>query len=282
MSDVHEAARAPGSASGYVHGTAPEEQARLAELNRLINALSLEALAPRPGERVLDVGAGLGQLARSFARATGVKVVAIERSAEQLTRARQLAAEAGDDAPVEWRQGDALAMPIAADEWGTFDVAHARFLLEHVTDPQAVVATMARAVRRGGRVVLQDDDHAALRLWPEPASVALVWSAYMRTYDRLGCDPFVGRRLVQLLAGAGLTPGIVRMLPFGAGGGDPAFPAFVSNLANIYRGAREAILATGGCTAAQFDEALAALAVFARRTDGAFWYGCPWAEGVKP
>jgi 2-polyprenyl-3-methyl-5-hydroxy-6-metoxy-1,4-benzoquinol methylase len=47
---------------------------------------------------------------------------------------------------------------------GHFDVAHARFLLEHVPDPLVIVRTMVRAVRPGGRVILADDDYEGLRL----------------------------------------------------------------------------------------------------------------------
>src|SRR5690348_1331123 len=121
--------------SRYVHGTHPEEQRRLADLNTLINRGSLDALAPLPGERALDVGSGLGQFARALARATGTRVVAVERSPEQIARAVALAADAGEGDLVEFRSGDALALPLAAGEWGTFDLAHTRFLLEHVPLP---------------------------------------------------------------------------------------------------------------------------------------------------
>jgi len=266
----------------YVHGTHREEQQRLADMNALINSLSLAALRPRPGERVLEVGAGLGQFARAMALATGEHVVAVERSPEQLSRARQLAAEAGDAASVDWREGDALTLPLTDAEWGSFDVAHARFLLEHVTDPQAVVHAMARAVRPGGRVVIEDDDHEMFRPWPEPAHVPTVWRAYTRTYDRLGNDPLVGRRLVQLLAGAGLSPRRIEQLPFGACSGQPAFEPLVSNLMHIFEGAREAILGTGGASAEELDGALVSLAAFAKRGDAALWYTISWAEAVKP
>jgi len=268
--------------SGYVHGTHPEEQQRLADMNALINRASLGALAPRPGERTLDVGSGLGQLTRDIARATAAPTVGVERSAEQLSRALELARAAGEAALVEFRAGDALALPLTASEWGTFDCAHTRFLLEHVPDPQAVVAEMARAVRSGGRVVLEDDDHGAFRPWPEPPHVMAVWRAYQRTYDRLGNDPLVGRRLVQLLAGAGLEPRRIELLPFGACAGQPSFVPLVRNLANIFRGAQDEILATGGVDARQFAGALAALAAFERTRDGVFWYTISWAEGVKP
>lgn len=268
--------------SRYVHGTHPEEQRRLADLNALVNRASLAALTPQPGESALDVGSGLGQFARDVARATGVRVVAVERSGEQLTRAEALAAEAGEGALVDFRSGDALALPLAANEWGSFALAHARFLLEHVPAPQEVVNAMARAVRPGGRVVLEDDDHDALKLWPEPPGVDTVWRAYIRTYDRFGNDPYVGRRLVELLANAGLRPRRIEQLPFGACSGDSAFPAYVSNLSAVFTGARDAILATGGVSAAAFDDAQAALRTFGERRDAALWYTIRWAEGVKP
>jgi len=268
--------------SHYVHGTHPEEQRRLSELNTLLNRGSAEALAARPGERMLEVGSGLGQFARDVARATGERVVAVERSAEQLDRARALAAEAGESGLVEFRQGDAAALPLAEREWGSFDLVHARFLLEHVPAPQAVVAQMARAVRPGGRVVLEDDDHEALRLWPEPPGLALLWRTYIRTYDRLGNDPHVGRRLVQLLADAGLEPRRITLVPFGACAGDPAFPAYVTNLVQIFAGARDAILATGGVTASEFTATQAAIVAWGARRDAAFWYAMSWAEAARP
>jgi len=267
---------------GYVHGTHPEEQRRLADLNALVNRASLDALAPRRGERALDVGSGLGQFARELARATGERVVAVERSREQLERAASLAAEARETGLVDARLGDAQDLPLTAAEWGTFDLAHARFLLEHVPEPQGVVNAMARAVRPGGRVVIEDDDHDALRLWPEPPGFRSVWQAYMRTYDRLGNDPHVGRRLVELLAVAGLRPTRIAMPLLGACAGQPEFPAYVSNLAVIFDGARDAILATGGVSAEAMDQAQEAIRVWGRRGDAVFWYTVSWAEAVKP
>jgi ubiquinone/menaquinone biosynthesis C-methylase UbiE len=268
--------------SRYVHGTHPEEQRRLADLNALVNRASLDALAAQPGERALDVGSGLGQFARLLAHATGERVVAVERSPEQLARAEALAVDAGEGALVEFRAGDALALPLAPGEWGSFDLAHTRFLLEHVPTPQQVVNEMARAVRSGGRVVLADDDHEALRLWPEPPGVSAVWRAYIRTYDRLGNDPYVGRRLVQLLADARLQPRRITLIPFGACAGEATFPAYVANLGDIFTGARDAILATGGVTTTEFDDAQAALRAWGERRDAAFWYGLNWAEATKP
>ena len=267
-------------AADYIHGTAPTEQARLSRLNDLVNARSLDALALRGGERVLDLGAGLAQLARGMAR-RGATVVGIERSREQISEAERQAKDAGEAGLVELREGDALDPPLAADEWGGFDVAHARWLLQHVSDPLGAVRVLVRAVKPGGRVVVEDDDHPLLRTWPEPPGLPLLWDAYMRTYDRLGHDPYVGRRLVSLLHEAGADPVRADLLWFGACAGERDFEGFALNLIRILEGAADAIRATGGIDRATFDAGLQALDAFRTRPDAVMWYGISWAEGRR-
>lgn len=269
------------TSSRYVHGTHPEEQRRLAELNALVNQASLDALRPVLGERTLDVGSGLGQMARAIARATGERVVAVERSPEQIARAQALAEADGEAGLVEFRAGDALELPLASNEWGMFDLAHTRFLLEHVPRPQLVVNAMARAVKPGGRVVLSDDDHDAVRLWPEPPGVMDVWRAYVETYARNGNDAFIGRKLVAMLNEAGLEPCRIAMPMFGACAGQPVFPAYVTNLVGIFDGARDAILATGMVTSPAFDAAQLALQDWGQLRDATFWYTMYLAEGLR-
>src|SRR3989304_2763628 len=136
----------------YLHGTSPEEQQRLALMNDLLNAESLREMALRGGEKILDFGCATGRLSLAMARAAGPagRVVGLEISPEQIAEARRLAATVPEGARFEIRQGDALAPPLREDEWGTFDVVHSRFLLEHLADPLAAVRVMARAVRPGG------------------------------------------------------------------------------------------------------------------------------------
>jgi SAM-dependent methyltransferase len=270
--------KGPGSA--YLHGTAPDEQRRLSTLNALMNDAAMRELRLRGGERIVDFGCGLAQLTRAMARTAGVRAVGIERSPEQLAEAARQARADGEEHLVDLRRGEAEA-GVPRDEEGSFDVAHARFVLEHVRDPLAVVRAMARAVRPGGRIVLQDDDHDVLRLWPEPLGVRSLWRAYIRTYDRLGNDPYVGRRLVELLAAAGARPVRATWIFFGACAGDAAFPTFVDNMASIVAGARDAIVSGRLLGPAEFDAALAELRRFRDRADGAFWYAICWAEGIR-
>jgi SAM-dependent methyltransferase len=269
------------SPSGYIHGTHPEEQRRLSALNDLVNTRCLECLALRGGERVLDVGSGLGQFTRRMAIATGIRAIGIETSANQLAEARRLATEAGEEARVEFRIGDAAAPPLEPEEWGGFDVVHARFVLEHVADPLAVVRAMTRAAKPGGRIVLADDDHDVLRMWPEPAGIEAVWRAYIHTYERGGRDPYVGRKLVTLLHAAGAEPRRNTWIWFGGCSGDPHFEPLIRNLLEILAGARAAILETGRVDDTAFDAAVAATWKWAARPDAALWFAIAWAEGVR-
>src|SRR5437763_10856832 len=102
-----------GGPEAYLHGTHPEEQARLARLNDLMNEGSLRELRLAGGEAILEVGSGLGQMARAMARAAGPagRVVAVERSPEQLARAEHLARAAREGSLVEFRTGDAADLP---------------------------------------------------------------------------------------------------------------------------------------------------------------------------
>ncbi len=267
----------------YLHGSEPPEQGRLSNLNDLLNQACLRELGLRRGETVLDVGCGLGQFTRAMARAVGPqgRVVGVERDPNQLAEASRQALATGESDLVEWRVGEAQRLPLNASELGAFDVVHARFVLEHVSDPEQVVRQMAGAVRPGGRVILADDDHQVFRAWPEPAGLPELWQAYMAAYQHLGCDPFIGRRLVELLSEAGLEPRRNHWVFFGSCAGQPEFPAFVQNAIGVVETARDLITGSLGFGQVRFDEALANFREWGARRDAAIWYALCWAEGVR-
>lgn len=260
----------------YVHGSTPEEQRRLGLMNRILNRRCLAELALRGDERVLDVGCGTGTFLRELADShLGVRVLGIERDARQLEAARL-----HPHARAEVREGDAYHLPLRADEWGTFDVAWARFVLEHVDDPARVVAQMARAVKPGGRIVLCDDDHDLLRLDPPAPAVERLWTAYMRTYEEHGNDPLIGRRLPRLLHGAGAQPVRNTWVFFGSCAGSDDWRVVIDNCRGILSGAREQIVRH--IAPRDFDAALTEFGTWSARADASFWLPLAWAEGLRP
>lgn len=267
----------------YIHGTSDAEQHRLSLLNDvLLNQAMLREMNLRGDERIIDFGSGLGQFSRAMARAVPRgRVVGIERDDEQLTSALRLAGDDGEGTLVDFRQGDVLALDLGAEQ-ESFDLAHTRFLLEHLPDPLRVVKTMVRAVRPGGRIVLADDDHGVIRIWPESPGFYDLWNAYMRTYDRIGNDPFVGRRLVQLLADAGARPVRNTWVFFGGCAGMETFPVLASNMAGVVRTARETMISMRLVEADAFDRAMDEYGRWSQRPDAALWFAVAWAEGTRP
>lgn len=269
--------------SFYIHGTSKEEQDRLSILNQLLNEACLEQMKLRGDERILDIGCGLGQFSRLMAKHVAPEghVLGIERDEEQIDTAKTLAIRAGEEKLVQFRLGNALELPLKEEEWGSFDIVHARFVLEHISTPEIVIEQMKKAVRPGGRIIVSDDDHSFFRLTPEPPGFRIIWNAYMRTYDRKGNDPYIGTRLVSLLHQAGARYIQNSVVFFGGSADNPTFPFVAENLIGVVKSAKASIMQERLLDEFTFDQAMRGLEEWQKLPDAASWYVLCWAEGVK-
>ncbi len=98
----------------------------------------------RPGDRVLDAACGTGDLAIADLKAGADRVTGLDFSERMLARARR-------KAPLDWVQGDLLALPFA-DE--TFDAATVGFGVRNVADLDLSLRELRRVLRPGGRVAI--------------------------------------------------------------------------------------------------------------------------------
>jgi SAM-dependent methyltransferase len=126
------------------------EADRYDRMNRVFADRIVEAAAPQPGERFLDVGCGNGALALAVAPAIvpGGRIVGLDLSRQMLEVARSRTAGLGD--AVELRHGDAQDEPLAR---GGFDAVISRFGVMFFDDPAAAFANFADALGPGGRLV---------------------------------------------------------------------------------------------------------------------------------
>jgi len=108
----------------------------------------LERLNLEPGESLLDVGCGAGQIALPAARA-GVKVTGVDLAANQIEQARARAAAEGLD--IRFDEGDAEALPYPD---ASFDVVVSLIGAMFAPRPDRVTAEMLRVCRPGGRIVM--------------------------------------------------------------------------------------------------------------------------------
>jgi ubiquinone/menaquinone biosynthesis C-methylase UbiE len=153
------------------------------------------------GDAVLEVGCGTGVVVRDLATMLGARgrVVGVDRSRATVKAARLLAGAHALRSRMNFRVADGERLPFRA---GRFDVALAITVMLHVADPGTVVKEMARVVRRGGRVALQDQDFGAVVLaHPDRSLTARILD---HVVARLYPEPYSGRRLPRLLREAGL------------------------------------------------------------------------------
>ncbi|MDG4826607.1 methyltransferase domain-containing protein [Asanoa sp. WMMD1127] len=162
-----------------------------------VRATAREALRPAPGQRLLDAGAGAGEVARDLA-ATAAEVVAMDASARTLRAAQELTPA---DLPVRFVQGDITALDFPD---GTFDGVRSERVLQHVADPDRAVRELARVTRPGGRVVLVDTDWESATVDGVPADLATTMRDHLLN---LAADHHndMGRTLRRRLVRAGLA-----------------------------------------------------------------------------
>jgi SAM-dependent methyltransferase len=179
-----------------------------------------------PGQRVLDLGSGVGDVAMLVARVVGSsgEVVGIERDTRTITRARTRTADAGLR-NVTFTQSDVAQF--SSDK--PFDAAVGRYILQFLPDPVAVLRSLSQRVRPGGVFAFQEQSWAPfvllsahLPLWS--ASVSLLHEASLR----LGVNMEMGPALHKAFQDAGLPAPHMRLeMELGH---DPDFTRWVSDV----------------------------------------------------
>ncbi|MDQ1135850.1 demethylmenaquinone methyltransferase/2-methoxy-6-polyprenyl-1,4-benzoquinol methylase [Microbacterium sp. SORGH_AS 1204] len=125
--------------------------------DRLWRVATLRAVAPKKGERILDLAAGTGTSSMAFVP-SGAHVVAADFSRGMIAEGRR---RHGDVPNLEFVQADATDLPFAD---GEFDAVTMSFGLRNVNDPRRALRELRRVTRPGGRIVVCEFSHP-----PSPA-----------------------------------------------------------------------------------------------------------------
>jgi SAM-dependent methyltransferase len=180
-----------------------ERVAALPEVRELHDRTAALLDAQR-GERVLEVGCGLGADARELAArvAPGGEAVAVDVSQAMVDAAR----ERHDPAlPVTYERADVTDLPY---DDASFDVVRIERVLQHVPDVARACAEMARVLKPGGRLLALDTDWGSFAV--DLADTALVERCLAHLATRF-VQPRAALALRRLLVDAGLTD--VRLAP---------------------------------------------------------------------
>jgi SAM-dependent methyltransferase len=186
-------------AGGYSFGEdRVRESERLAAVEHAFDAPSRAALGEaglRRGWRCWEVGAGRGSIANWLAEAVGsgghVLATDLDDRWFRSSGAANLAFSPHD-----------LTRHALPDQ--QFDLVHARFVLEHLAEPQTAVARLAGALRPGGVLVLEDSAGLEFEVDPATDVFARLAPRWERAGLSVGWSPVYGRALLGHMRAAGL------------------------------------------------------------------------------
>jgi SAM-dependent methyltransferase len=168
-----------------------------------------------PGERLVHVGCGNGEIDIALALATpGLEVVSLDVHQHRSRHTRELAGDV--DVRVMAVAGDLRALPLAP---ASADAVLCIGVLQHLADPATAARALAALVRPGGRILVVEPDHEA-RYWfsASPAGDA----AFTIARDTLGewhrdvapeAPPRLGVHVVSWLRDADLEPLSIEAVP---------------------------------------------------------------------
>jgi ubiquinone/menaquinone biosynthesis C-methylase UbiE len=202
------------------------------DLGRGYKALARAELDLCEGHGVLDLGCGPGADLRAFAGAVGPcgTVLGLDHDAEHVAQARALT---HDLATVRVEEGDVHDLDLAD---ASIDRAHTDRVLQHVADPDQVLAETFRVLRSGGRAVLAEPDWGTLVVDGPDAATSDAYARFV--VEQVVRNGRIGRRLPALAERRGFS--VDRVVPVTAVFRDVREADQVLGLARVARRAVEA------------------------------------------
>jgi len=180
---------------------------------------------------VLDIGCADGYITAQIAERTRGRVVGIDLSPERIAAAGE------NHAGIAFRTADAHDLPF---DDGTFDAVITNFTLMWAKRPDRVLAEAGRVLAPGGAFLMSGEPDYGGRI-DEPPALSSLAGAWISSIRADGGDPFLGRRLKGLLAGAGFDAVEVGFRPSiweGAVKGDE-FSTYLDSLRHFLAGRTE-------------------------------------------
>jgi ubiquinone/menaquinone biosynthesis C-methylase UbiE len=166
-------------------------------------------IAPRSGERGLDIGCGFGLLACELARDVGPtgRIMGVDAVPDMIIACEERARHDAVTGRTEFRQADPEAVPAPA---GSFDFVTAMQVYEYMVDVERGLAEACRVLKPQGRLAVLDTDWESC-VWH--ASDRDRTARVLRAWEQRFAHPHLPARLPELLRRAGFVVRSVTLIP---------------------------------------------------------------------
>jgi SAM-dependent methyltransferase len=188
----------------YLLGDTPRERARLAFQAKLWDPVShalFDRIGVRRGWKVLEVGPGQGSLHLELRKRVKGPVDVVERSPVFARRLARLCRRDGFGPDRMW-QVDLIDTPLPR---ATYDLIFIRWVFLFLPNPEAHVKKLARALKPGGILAIQDYHRETLAMVPRPEEWTRFVLADLAFFASQGGHASIGGYLPEMYRRAGLT-----------------------------------------------------------------------------
>jgi ubiquinone/menaquinone biosynthesis C-methylase UbiE len=232
---------------GYIHGYSRREQQRLLEQARVLAPQVFAGLELGGAGRLLEIGCGVGaELDLIHRRWPRLQLTGVDRSRRHLVAARDLLAPLIAAGRARLVQADGARLPFAAER---FERVITVWLLEHVPDPERVLAEALRVLTPDGELVCVEVDNRCFGFSPELPAIAHWWRQLNAHQQRAGGHPFIGGSLAHLATRLGARGVRTENLAVISSQRDPLRrETLLRYLEDLLRSAAPSLLAEGAVT----------------------------------
>lgn len=185
----------------YIHSFDGREQDRLLEQADFLEPYVHPLLSFQPGDSILEIGCGVGAQIRTILKRHKLSSIAgVDFSREQINKARQLLATEVEKGIVGLLVADGAKLPFA-DE--SFDSIYIFFVLEHLSNPDAILAEARRLLRPGGRIYCTEVFNSGIYIYPHSEILTRYWRQFNQLQAAFGGNPDIGMHLPGAFLDAG-------------------------------------------------------------------------------
>lgn len=186
----------------YIHGYSQREAQRLKDQAKTVADYLHYDTVWEKGSTILEVGCGVGAQTEIIAQKNpGAKIIAIDIAKDSIEIAKKRIQEAGIKNVIFQLQD---IHTLKRDLNGLYDHVFICFVLEHLSQPVAVLNTIKNLVKPGGTITIIEGDHGSTLFYPDNKDARKVIHAQVALQKSKGGNANIGRELYPIMAAVGL------------------------------------------------------------------------------